>query len=193
MGRILSSGEPLFSSIGAGATKLKPLKSWWAFALGGIPGESEYTQIVHYNRCINIYIYLHKTGVLEPTKSVFLTVLRYCYHGGRSHCKNWATNCVAGACVCVCGFLFTFRCFSGELWVKAERVIRFACCRFKRGLELSPVEFLRRYKLKKKNQTPPRAGPSVWTYVKLKPRPLPGEPPSHPCAAGASQEHPAGS
>lgn len=51
------------------------------------------------------------------------------------------------------GFLFTFRCFSSELWVKAERVIWFACCRFKWGLELSPVEFLHRYKLKKSNTT----------------------------------------
>lgn len=50
------------------------------------------------------------------------------------------------------GFLFTFRCFSSELWVKAERVIWFACCRFKWGLELSPVEFLHRYKLKKSKQ-----------------------------------------
>lgn len=50
------------------------------------------------------------------------------------------------------GFLFTFRCFSSELWVKAERVIWFACCRFKWGLELSPVEFLHRYKLKKSKE-----------------------------------------
>lgn len=41
------SGELLFSSIGVGATKLKPLKSWWAFALGGIPGESKYAKIIH--------------------------------------------------------------------------------------------------------------------------------------------------
>lgn len=41
---MLISGELLFSSIGVGATKLKPLKSWWAFALGGIPGESEHTK-----------------------------------------------------------------------------------------------------------------------------------------------------
>lgn len=47
MGSMLSSGELLFSSIGAGATKLKPLKSWWAFALGGIPGESEYTKKIN--------------------------------------------------------------------------------------------------------------------------------------------------
>lgn len=47
MGSMLSSGELLFSSIGAGATKLKPLKSWWAFALGGIPGESKYTKIIN--------------------------------------------------------------------------------------------------------------------------------------------------
>lgn len=56
-----------------------------------------------------------------------------------------AKNYVAGTCVCV-GFLFTFRCFRSELWVKAERVIWFACCRFEWGLELSPVEFLHRYK-----------------------------------------------
>lgn len=37
---------------------------------------------------------------------------------------------------------FTFRRFSGELWVKAERVIRFTCCGLKRGLEFSPVQFL---------------------------------------------------
>lgn len=47
MGSMLSSGELLFSSIGAGATKLKPLKSWWALALGGIPGESEYTKKIN--------------------------------------------------------------------------------------------------------------------------------------------------
>jgi len=41
MGRMLTSGELLLlSSSDAGATKLKPLKSWWAFALGGMPGES---------------------------------------------------------------------------------------------------------------------------------------------------------
>lgn len=51
------------------------------------------------------------------------------------------------------GFLFTFRCFSSELWVEAKRVIWFACCRFKWGLELSPVEFLHRYKFKKSNTT----------------------------------------
>ncbi|TNN60977.1 hypothetical protein EYF80_028755 [Liparis tanakae] len=49
MGRMLSSGE-LLSSIGLGATKLKPLKSWWALALGGIPGESDVQQIIHYTR-----------------------------------------------------------------------------------------------------------------------------------------------
>lgn len=59
MGSMLSIGELLFSSIGVGATKLKPLKSWWALALGGIPGESEntnssfnqqiaYTQVRHF-------------------------------------------------------------------------------------------------------------------------------------------------
>lgn len=37
---------------------------------------------------------------------------------------------------------FTFRRFSRELWVKAERVIRFTCCGLKRGLEFSPVQFL---------------------------------------------------
>lgn len=37
---------------------------------------------------------------------------------------------------------FTFRRFSGELWVKAERVIRFTCCGLERGLEFSPVQFL---------------------------------------------------
>lgn len=33
-------GEILWSSIAVVATKLKPLKSWCAFALGGTPGES---------------------------------------------------------------------------------------------------------------------------------------------------------
>lgn len=37
---------------------------------------------------------------------------------------------------------FTFRRFSGELGVEAERVIWFAGCRLERGLELSPVQLL---------------------------------------------------
>jgi len=48
-------GELLFSSIGAGATKLKPLKSWWALALGGIPGESAHTKDHSYYRHVNIH------------------------------------------------------------------------------------------------------------------------------------------
>lgn len=65
------------------------------------------------------------------------------------------------------GFLFTFRCFSSELRVKAERVIWFACCRFKWGLELSPVEFLHRCELQESNTA---AVQSVRTCVKLKPK-----------------------
>lgn len=40
MGRILVRGDILWSSTVVVATKLNPLKSWWAFALGGTPGES---------------------------------------------------------------------------------------------------------------------------------------------------------
>lgn len=44
MGRILARGDILWSSTVVVATKLNPLKSWWAFALGGTPGESRGTQ-----------------------------------------------------------------------------------------------------------------------------------------------------
>lgn len=46
--------------------------------------------------------------------------------------------------VCRCRCRFTFRRFSGELWVEAERIIWFTCCRFEWGLELSPVQFLKK-------------------------------------------------
>ena len=52
MGSMLRSGELLVSSSDAGATKLKPLKSWWALALGGIPGESAHTH-THTHTCID--------------------------------------------------------------------------------------------------------------------------------------------
>lgn len=44
MGRMLVRGDILWSSTVVVATKLNPLKSWWAFALGGTPGESGGTQ-----------------------------------------------------------------------------------------------------------------------------------------------------
>ena len=44
---------------------------------------------------------------------------------------------------------FTFRCFSSELWVKAECVIWFSCCRLEWGLELSPVQFLKKTQVHK--------------------------------------------
>lgn len=62
---MLSSGELLFSSIGAGATKLKPLKSWWAFALGGIPGESKYTKKINQI----------DRGIYKPTKYLELFLI----------------------------------------------------------------------------------------------------------------------
>lgn len=45
---------------------------------------------------------------------------------------------VSRTCVCGC----TFRRFSSELWVEAERVIWFACCGLEWGLKLSPVQLL---------------------------------------------------
>lgn len=45
---------------------------------------------------------------------------------------------VGVSAVCRC----TFRRFSCELWVEAERVIWFACCGLEWGLKLSPVQFL---------------------------------------------------
>lgn len=69
--------------------------------------------------------------------------------------KNmWAERACVLVCVCRC----TFRRFSGELWVKAERVIWFTCCGLERGLELSPVQFLQVQKMQEtrkrvRNQT----------------------------------------
>lgn len=103
------SGELLFSSIGVGATKLKPLKSWWAFALGGIPGESEYAKIIQ-------------------------KIDRLTYR----HPLNFAEKLEKHTCAC----RFTFRRFSSELWVEAEGIIWFTCCRLEWRLELSPVQFL---------------------------------------------------
>lgn len=140
---MLSSGEPLFSSIGAGATKLKPLKSWWAFALGGIPGESKYTQIIN-----NMHARLPFRHRLKMWR--LLTVLCCSFHG----CRSSYLSKLCGKNARVRGLLFTFRRFSSELGVKAERVIWLACCRFKWGLQLSPVQFLQRthrYELEKSN------------------------------------------
>lgn len=47
-----------FSSSDAIATKLKPRKSWWALALGGIPGESAKNTLV--SMFYKFYKYLRK-------------------------------------------------------------------------------------------------------------------------------------
>lgn len=140
MGSMLSSGELLFSSIGAGATKLKPLKSWWALALGGIPGESEYTKKIN-----KIDIGILRGGKKKATKN-----LESCLVVGARLQFPWLQEWLQllspkafdqNIRVRRCGF--TFRCFSGELWVEAECVIWFTCCGLKWGLEFSPVQFLR--------------------------------------------------
>ncbi len=65
--RLLWMGDWLSSST-PGATKLNPLKSWWALALGGIPGESGTNKKVNWVPvdCCDYNIYLHHTprGVL---------------------------------------------------------------------------------------------------------------------------------
>lgn len=44
------------------------------------------------------------------------------------------------ACVCAC--VCTFGCFSGELWVEIEGVVRSARSRFEGRVELSTEQFL---------------------------------------------------
>lgn len=135
MGSMLSIGELLFSSMGVGATKLKPLKSWWALALGGIPGESEHTNSS-----------LHQQIMCTQVKDFTITVvdraqMQFPWLQRQLQLIRSAQVCVY-VCVCVCKC--TFRCFSSELGVEAERVIWFTCCRLEWGLQLSPVQLLRK-------------------------------------------------
>lgn len=137
---MLSSGEPLFSSIGAGATKLKPLKSWWAFALGGIPGESKYTKKINK---IDI-------GKLTPTKDfeLFLAGSAQLQFPWLQEWPLLLSSKAFDQNMRVRRRRFTFRRFSGELWVEAERVVRFTCCGLEWGLEFSPVQFLQKIQVR---------------------------------------------
>lgn len=101
------------------ATKLNPLNSWWALALGGTPGESK----------------TDTETAVNPQRSV-----KWLYWECSSAQQSMRRRRRRWGRVTVC----TSGCFSCELWIKIESVVRSSCSRFERRVDLSAVQFLRK-------------------------------------------------